>query len=504
MIWEELVKTALLGTDRHVLPSEVLNFLEENGFQTTAEEPELLAQAIALMVQYRKAGFLVEKFKGDHNPAIIQGISSSNYSQSVHWLLMDIFRSGFDESDPWHKEVLLSLKSHKKYLPEALLPIFFSSSDYQAFRQILDSIKDLLSPAAWWIIKMHPEWSKWTLSYSDEAWHKASQDDRIFLFRDLRYKDPIHAIRLLQESWQDFDFSTKVKWLEAYEIGLSLRDESFLESCLKDNSAKVRLAAQRLLCRLPQSDFSKSLFDEASKHLTLSNNRLLFKPSLKELKKPTQEALYNPEHLVLNPGQETLLWNWFSQIPPENWESLFHASPEQIIGIIENSDKRHLLFVAIAVSTVMYQSHRWAEALVASQLADNESVIWVVKDLAKTCRPDVLEDLCCVEFNRSAGAANPRTGLFKCLMEGFTSNWTDKLVQNAIRFYFAQLENLQDIPEAKNRISELARLIATRCNFDLLANLETEIGQHSKTTQDIGDLGGHIMYRKQALHLLSI
>ena len=65
MPFKELARIALLGTENAVFPDKLLQEAKAFGLEIDQEPPLLLAEVAAVFSQIKKAGFLLEDFKGD-------------------------------------------------------------------------------------------------------------------------------------------------------------------------------------------------------------------------------------------------------------------------------------------------------------------------------------------------------------------------------------------------------------------------------------------------------
>ena len=65
MIWKNIIKTALIGTDRSDLSEATLVELAKLGVDMEATAANILLEGATLFAQMRKAGFQPEKWKGE-------------------------------------------------------------------------------------------------------------------------------------------------------------------------------------------------------------------------------------------------------------------------------------------------------------------------------------------------------------------------------------------------------------------------------------------------------
>ncbi|CAM3679925.1 DUF5691 domain-containing protein [Smaragdicoccus niigatensis] len=115
----------------------------------------------------------------------------------------------------------------------------------------------LAGPLGRWLAAQNPEWSSLTESgATEDVWLFGSPPERRGWFAALRGREPELARETLVASWAKESGPLKAELLDVLADGLSLADESLLESALDDRRADVRASASRLLSRLPGSAFA--------------------------------------------------------------------------------------------------------------------------------------------------------------------------------------------------------------------------------------------------------
>ena len=92
MIWEELTKIALIGTERGRLSDEVLESLSKVGIDTEGSPSRVLLEGAALYYTLRQAGFPLKEFRGQLQPAYEAGedkrqVASSHSSRHLKHLI---------------------------------------------------------------------------------------------------------------------------------------------------------------------------------------------------------------------------------------------------------------------------------------------------------------------------------------------------------------------------------------------------------------------------------
>ncbi|MFF9348137.1 DUF5691 domain-containing protein [Streptomyces sp. NPDC014734] len=262
--WEELVTTALLGTDRR--PTE-----QGGG-------PAELLDAAALLTVRRRAGLrpapaaaLPEPAPFDPRPPLPPAAR-----RRLAQLLADRSASG-------------GSGGRRGTAPDLteLIPQWLATANRCGFRapatllpQLLDAARSrtdlrpqalaFAGPRGLWLAGLNPEWTFALrgssggstlpdITDSDAVarlWEEGLFAERIALLGAVRAHDPAVAPALLATTWATERAEDRLMFLDSLRTGLSPGDEPFLERSLADRSRNVRSVAAELLSALPRSAFA--------------------------------------------------------------------------------------------------------------------------------------------------------------------------------------------------------------------------------------------------------
>jgi hypothetical protein len=448
MIWQELVKTAFLGTDRKSLPQPVIEYLQSKGISFEDGEALAVAQSLGYLVYFKKAGFPLADFKGQLPEIPISDSDRSTCSHHLIALLYSILKSE-KFTERWFPEIIRLTDSHKKFFPNELLPDYFKNSkNALEFLRRLQKINFVLHPLSKWLIGNHPDWRKWTGAVSEQEWRELP--DKLDKFCALRFWNPEAAINFFRIGWEKDDWSSKVAKINACEIGLNEGDEDFLASCHGDKSPQVKKAALRLLLRLPHSGEADKWMAEAISCVTMSGNRFLFKFPGYASKLMAKDALL-PSPAQSSPrGNAVLLWNWFSTIEPGVWCKTFKKKASELIEIIDSSSHKDILLEALAVSTSLHKNKDWADILFNSYCNKSDSTVWNAPTFVRECTPGTISDTI-LHYLRNQPLELPNDRVCLVFTQEFLALWKDELAR-----------------EVANRIRRLSEKHAHIGNRDLL------------------------------------
>ena len=263
--WEELVTTALLGTDRR--PPE--------GAVAGRTAPVALLDAAALATVRRRAGLRParaarrpERAPEDRRPAL-----PTAAARRLTMLLAD--RSGGGGggrrgSSPDLMELLpqwlAAANAHGYAAPPQALPALLDAA--RGRTDLRPAALAFAGPRALWLARLNPDW-RFALRSApgggaalpdagdgeavQRLWQEGLFAERVALLAALRARTPAPARELLETTWATERAEDRLMFLDSLRTGLSPEDETFLEQALGDRSRNVRATAAELLSALPGS-----------------------------------------------------------------------------------------------------------------------------------------------------------------------------------------------------------------------------------------------------------
>ncbi|MGA5423048.1 DUF5691 domain-containing protein [Streptomyces lavendulocolor] len=277
--WEELVTSALLGTDRRPpaagLPAR----------SAGEDAPLALLDAAALHTVRRRAGLLPgpaaalpEPAPDDERPVLPEPAR-----RRLAHLLAD--RSGSPSGGrrgaaPDLTELLpqwlSAANAHGYRAPASVLPALLDAA--RARTDLRPAALTFAGPRGLWLARLNPEWrfalrgAPGGTALPDPADAEAVRDlwdeglfaERVALLGAVRAHDPDTAAALLASTWSTERAEDRLMFLDSLRTGLSDADEPFLEQALTDRSRNVRSTAAELLSALPRSAFARRMAARAA------------------------------------------------------------------------------------------------------------------------------------------------------------------------------------------------------------------------------------------------
>jgi Family of unknown function (DUF5691) len=262
--WDDLVTTALLGTDRRPVAYAGAG----------RQAPLALLDAAAVATVRRRAGLRParaarrpEPAPEDPRPAL-----PAAAARRLATLLAD--RSGGSGgrrgSSPDLVELLpqwlAAANAHGYAAPPQALPALLDAA--RGRTDLRPAALAFAGPRALWLARLNPDW-RFALRASPGGgaalpgpedpegvrllWQEGLFAERVALLGALRSRTPALARELLASTWPTERAEDRLMFLDSLRTGLSAADEPFLEQALGDRSRNVRATAAELLSALPAS-----------------------------------------------------------------------------------------------------------------------------------------------------------------------------------------------------------------------------------------------------------
>ncbi len=238
-------------------------------------------------------------------------------------------------------EACMRLSDAGFVLPPPLLP---SALEAGQRNQLLRAASlPVLGNRGRWLASQNPEWKyaagvDRSASAADEAkvWQEGNQLDRLAYFRRLRANGAAAGRALLQTSLGELPAKERLEFVAALEPDLHADDTQLLEPLLKDRSRDVRLAAGRLLARLPESAHAQRLIGWIAPLLTQKRG-LLGRSWLLEAPEAADAAWAQAVIDAKRPQHESLgerawwLYQLVQQVPLSWWTQQTGMTPADLI-----------------------------------------------------------------------------------------------------------------------------------------------------------------------------
>ncbi|MGY5034967.1 DUF5691 domain-containing protein [Streptomyces sp. 900116325] len=272
--WEELVTSALLGTDRRPLPAGAgpgpITLLDEAALHTVRRRAGLRPATAAA-----RPGTAPADPRPPLPPAARRRLAQLLADRSA-----PSGGGGRRGTAPDLTELIpqwLAAADRRGFrAPASLLPPLLDAA--RARTDLRPQALAFAGPRGLWLAGLNPEW-KFALRGSPGSsllpdvtdadavhrlWEEGLFAERVALLGAVRAHDPGGALALLTSTWSAERAEDRLMFLDSLRAGLSAADESFLEQALSDRSRNVRATAAELLSALPESALAGRMAARAS------------------------------------------------------------------------------------------------------------------------------------------------------------------------------------------------------------------------------------------------
>jgi hypothetical protein len=371
-LWDDLVAAALLGTERR--PPALAGVhtgarLERMlaGLNALGWDPgrALLAAAGAITV-YRRVGRMpASDAAAMPSPCAIDETPACSRRAAGHLARM---LSG-EHSEVLPEWLTALAASGRRVADECLVSLLARG---RTSRELRPLIAPVLGQRGQWLAARNPEWAFARGDTVEEAdWQTGTRADRLVLLRELRSDAPDRGRLLVESTWAEDPPEDRAAFLEAFEAGLSVADESLLEAALDDRRKEVRRTAALLLARLSGSGLTARASARLSAAVKLSGGR---KPAFEVVlpdacdKAMVRDAIEpKPAAAAKDMGERAWwLYQMIGSLPPSTWCASFARGPDELLLAAKESEWHHVLWKGWALAASRHRDSTWAEALLRS------------------------------------------------------------------------------------------------------------------------------------------
>ncbi|MFF8276627.1 DUF5691 domain-containing protein [Streptomyces lateritius] len=444
--WEELVTSALLGTDRR--PPALAG-------ATAGDAPVALLGAAALHTVRRRAGLRPGPAAEPPEPAPedarrpLPEPARRRLGQLLAGRAAPTPSGGRRGAAPDLAELLpqwlVAANEHGYKAPASALPALLDAA--RARTDLRPQALTLAGPRGLWLARLNPEWRFALRGGGGRAalpdvregdavralWEEGLFAERVALLASVRAEDPAAALELLGSTWAAERAEDRLMFLDSLRAGLGGEDEEFLEAALSDRSRNVRSTAAELLSALPGSALAGRMAKRASSCVSLDRTEGAVTIVVEA---PHEcDAGMQRDGLIPTPptGRGERSW-WLGQLveaaPLSCWPARFGGrTPEEIVALPVADDWRGELHAAWCRAAVRQRDAAWSRALLGapaappatgpgtsslaerakllSTLPEEERARWVASFIAAHGLPEAFQLLgvCAVPWARPLGGA---------------------------------------------------------------------------------------------------
>lgn len=369
MIADEILKAALLGTDKYMPSPSPL--LQETGAkiaaQQTDKEDRFLKLAITTQL-YEEAG---RKPLTVHNtwpecPPEPLPVASEKLCGYIHNTLEA-------KDDILFQYLIHIVHKNNQVLASGLVPLVLNKA--LEHKESAHALIRTCGETGKWLCRLNENWRMLLEEGGeDDAWETGNAESRKMFLKNIRRTDPAKAVQLLEQAFPTENAANRLALLEQLDEHSSLADEPFLQSLLKDKSQKVKETALRLLRKIQGSALNKSYLEhilavasvKEERHLLVTRKKVLI---IKEDVPPDGDLLktgidgVSPDKGV--PDHIHVIGQMLKHVDPRILaQHLAVTEPDLIQLFLQHGESKHLL-PFLARSASVFKSRSWALALLS-------------------------------------------------------------------------------------------------------------------------------------------
>ncbi|GAB2778173.1 DUF5691 domain-containing protein [Streptomyces chlorus] len=384
-VWEDLVTTALLGTDRRT-PA---------GSASGANAPAALLDAAAVATVRRRAGLRPARAAERPRPAPEDPRPQLPPAAARRLTMLLTDRSGASGGGrrgaaPDLLELLpqwlAAANAHGFAAPPPALPALLDAA--RGRTDLRPAALRLAGPRGLWLARLNPDW-RFALRSAPgggtslpgpgktervlRLWQEGLFAERVAVLSSLRSREPAAARELLATTWATERAEDRLMFLDSLRTRLGPADEPFLEQSLADRSRNVRATAAELLSALPGSALAQRMAVRAGACVAVDHMRDA--PMLTVEAPHECDAGMERDGVVAKApaGRGERSW-WLGQLveaaPLGTWSRrLGGRTPQQIVALPVGDDWQSELHAAWCRAAVRQRDAEWAQALLGEPSA---------------------------------------------------------------------------------------------------------------------------------------
>lgn len=376
MPWNELVKVALIGTDRSKLSEASKAELSDLGLDPKSDPVNLILNGAALLSLMEKTGGF-PKVWSKELPEKSPPEKGNPCSKKSRNHLKLILKRNYGDLLP---EFTSTLVDNRKLLPVDFIPELLDQSVGNP--ELWEILKPAIGKRGQWLVKQNPEWQVLLFEPDISIWETGTRKERVQLLKYLRSINSREVIPLIQSTWEQDDLQSKAQFIKNLEIKPSPEDEFFLEECLSNSRKEIRKPAAKILASIPQSRLCKRMFEQviAMMDLKIKASTSKGKLNIKLPEELTDDMIrdgIDPSSRWYQGGvKASRLGQMIGVVPPEFWDAHFNSEPTETLKLFVRSEWSELMLQAITEASILHKNMDWAESILIFWLENFQKARW--------------------------------------------------------------------------------------------------------------------------------
>lgn len=439
-IWDNILRTAVVGTERGPLPTSISESL---GLNVGSDSAQVLLEALATGVLLRKAGHPLVISLGRYAsfspalPAEAHHAKEGHLPPSALHLLPSILHGHHAALlDEW----LSLLVKNGLQIPPEYLPELLDRAERDAV--FWEKLRPAVSARGTWLAAQNPTWQSLYAQSTDEGnWFTSNFKARLRLLAAARRDRPLVALAWLEKTWGEESNDHRVAFLAEMRTGLSLFDEDFLEKTFAAKSRDVRRAAAELLAALPESRCCvawNALAESCRKFAATPDLTTFLAEKIPDVGAKVPAGLFAlTDGKDLRSARQIVLQMLLRLLPPVVWS---FESPLSGLVQLQHDPERNFALPALLEATARHNDAAWTEAWLHFLHERPEHPLWRSAHLFRllTDLDNSLRDIWLPKFCQHLDVlASPESALYRVLTSGGGEPWPARLTHAVLAFWEA-------------------------------------------------------------------
>ena len=359
--WQELVKMALLGTEKMplqtaVLPQNIQNLLAKT--DTQDKEVHFL-KAAALTLTYWKAGRMLENTALPEIPFAEE--ETQTFAPPQYWTVFKaLFEKGANKRTDLYVLLFEKMKQKGYVVPHDSLYSVMSLLEIPEFKHRKESINDIIGVRGHWLQQFNPKWAIALPKDVETIWQEGTSAERRAMLLALRQQDANKAFSLIETAWGNENVRERKEFLRILSLNPQPEEWVFVQTIYnellgakataKAVNQEIKEIAAAILLQNPASDLFKWVVEKLQKYVSIKKTLLGLKSNTVLTIPAEEDDFLNKEvmktdfALTNTPSTNELLTEyWFcyflQNLHPTAWETLLNTEDwGTILNILKESD----------------------------------------------------------------------------------------------------------------------------------------------------------------------
>jgi len=385
--WNNIINTALLGTDKRQVGREELSTELSDAYQQIISNEEIDKEEKFLQITSAALNFRVcGNAPSSENVIVKEADKETRPYCNVASLqvLKDIFE---EQSQSLLVFWLQQCNAKDQIVTPELVPALFDIAVNQ--KKLRSLITGCCGKRGEWLSDLNPDWQFYVRENDDEVWQNGTSELRKKVLARMRETDPAKAREWLKQTWTAENANTKTELLKQLGTNISADDLEWLEILLEEKSQKVRDVVLDLLKRIPGSSIITSYWDILQKSVVVKKEKTLLgmgsKTSIQIQPPEVNDSVFKSGIEKLSNtkefnDEEFIVYQLMQSIPPKYWEKHFDNSPENILGYFKKEKSTQKYLPAFLLAIARFKSYDWALTFFQNSDVFDSSVIELLSE----------------------------------------------------------------------------------------------------------------------------